>query len=70
MIAVFPQPTWFFLFDDTFIYRCSKKAPGSTIHHQHRNKPKLDAANLLLRVIAPVFAGQRVIFLVDNWFMI
>ncbi len=34
------------------------------------NSTKLDAAKLLLRVIAPVFAGQkRVITLVDSWFM-
>jgi hypothetical protein len=111
MVSVFPQPVWFLLIDDTFIYRSSKKAPGSGIHHQHGNKPnrpqyargqcwvtmalsistslkqsalpllsrlmrtsgnstKLDAAKLLLRVIAPVFAGQkRVITLVDSWFM-
>jgi len=111
MITVFPQPTWFLLIDDTFIYRSSKKAPGSAIHHQHGNKPnryqytrgqswvtmalsistglkqsavpmlsrlmrtsgnstKLDAAKLLLRVIAPVFAGHtRVITFVDSWFM-
>lgn len=110
MVIRFPQPIWFILFDDTFIYRSSKKAPGSTIHHQHGNKTnrpqyargqcwvtmalsistgmkhsaipllsrlmrttgnstKLDAAKVLLRVIAPVFAGQEVITLVDSWFM-
>ena len=110
MVTCFPQPIWFILFDDTFIYRCSKKAPGSAIHHQHGNKTnrpqyargqcwvtmalsisagmkhsaipllsrlmrttgnstKLDAAKVLLRVIAPVFADQKVITLVDSWFM-
>jgi len=111
MVTLFPQPVWFLLIDDTFIYRCSKKAPGSTIHHQHGNKTnrpkyargqcwvtmalsistglkqaaipllsrlmrtsgnstKLDAAKLLLQVIAPVFTGQkRVVTLVDSWFM-
>ena len=34
----FPQPVWFLIFDDTFIYRSSKKAPGSGIHYQHGNK--------------------------------
>jgi hypothetical protein len=33
------------------------------------NSTKLDAAKTLLRVIAPVFAGQKVITLVDSWFM-
>jgi DDE superfamily endonuclease len=110
MVTCFPQPIWFIIFDDTFIYRCSKKAPGSAIHHQHGNKTnrpqyargqcwvtmalsisagmkhsaipllsrlmqttgnstKLDTAKVLLRVIAPVFAGQKVITLVDSWFM-
>ena len=39
VVTFFPQPVWFLIFDDTFIYRCSKKAPGSGIHHQHGNKP-------------------------------
>lgn len=111
MVTFFPQPVWFLLIDDTFIYRCSRKAPGSVIHHQHGNKTnrpqyargqcwvtmalsigtglkqsaipllsrlmrtsgngtKLDAAKLLLRVIAPVFSEQqRVVTLVDSWFM-
>ncbi len=38
VVTFFPQPVWFLIFDDTFIYRCSKKAPGSGIHHQHGNK--------------------------------
>ncbi len=110
VVKYFPQAIWFLIFDDTFIYRCSKKAPGSTIHHQHGNKAnrpqyalgqcwvtmalsisagmkryaipllsrlmrggtnssKLDAVKTLLRVIAPVFAGQEVILLVDSWYM-
>ena len=111
VVTFFPQPTWFLIFDDTFIYRSSKKAPGSDIHHQHGNKPnrpqyargqcwvtmalsitsgmknsavpllsrlmrtsgnrsKLDAANSLLAVIAPVFAGRGQVFtLVDSWYM-
>ena len=110
MVTCFPQPIWFILFDDTFIYRCSKKAPGSAIHHQHGNKTnrpqyargqcwvtmalsisagmkhsaipllsrlmrttgnstKLDAAKVLLRVNAPVFADQKVITLVDSGYM-
>jgi len=110
VVTFFPQPIWFLIFDDTFIYRCSKKAPGCGIYHQHSNKTnrpqfalgqcwvslalsistgmkhsaipllsrlmrtdgnssKLDAARALLRVIAPVFADQKVITLVDSWFM-
>ena len=33
------------------------------------NSTKLDAAKVLLCVIAPVFADQKVITLVDSWFM-
>jgi hypothetical protein len=110
VVNLFPQPIWFLIFDDTFIYRCSKKAPGAGIFHQHGNKTnrpqyalgqcwmslslsisrnmkhsaipllarlmrttgnrtKLDTAKVLLRVIAPVFAGKKVITLVDSWFM-
>jgi hypothetical protein len=38
VVTFFPQPIWFLIFDDTLIYRCSKKAPGSTVYHQHGNK--------------------------------
>ena len=38
VVMFFPQSVWFLIFDDTFIYRTSKKAPGSGIHHQHGNK--------------------------------
>jgi hypothetical protein len=38
VVTFFPQPVWFLIFDDTFIYRSSKKAPGSGVHHQHGNK--------------------------------
>ena len=111
VVTFFPQSIWFLIFDDTFIYRCSKKAPGSGIHHQHGNKTnrpqyargqcwvsmalsistgmkhsaiplllrlmrtgsngsKLDAAKTLLRVIAPVFSGEKKVFtLVDSWYM-
>ena len=37
-VTSFPQPIWFLIFDDTFIYRASRKAPGSGIYHQHSNK--------------------------------
>ena len=111
VVTFFPQPIWFLIFDDTFIYRSSKKAPGSNIFHQHGNKTnrpqyargqcwvtmalsitsglkhsavpllsrlmrksgnvsKLDAANSLLAVIAPVFTGKGQLFtLVDSWYM-
>ena len=32
LVAKFPQPIWFLIFDDTFIYRSSRKAPGSGIY--------------------------------------
>jgi hypothetical protein len=38
VVTFFPQPVWFLIFDDTFIYRSSKKAPGSAIYRQHANK--------------------------------
>ncbi len=38
VVTFFPQPVWFLIFDDTLIYRSSKKAPGSGIYHQHGNK--------------------------------
>lgn len=38
VVTSFPQPTWFLIFDDTFIYRASRKAPGSGVYHQHGNK--------------------------------
>ena len=110
VVTFFPHPIWFLIFDDTFIYRSSKRAPGSGIYHQHgkkSNRPqyalgqcwvsmalsissgmkhsavpllsrlmrtagnssKLDAAKVLLRVIAPVFVEKKVITLVDSWFM-
>jgi hypothetical protein len=111
VVTFFPQPVWFLIFDDTFIYRSSKKAPGCGIYHQHGNKAnrpqyargqcwvslalsitagiknsaipllsrlmrvdgntsKLAAAKTLLRVIAPVFVGEKPVFtLVDSWYM-
>ena len=38
VVTFFPQPVWFLIFDDTFIYRSSSKAPGSGVYHQHGNK--------------------------------
>ncbi len=38
IVSRFPQSTWLLLFDDTIIYRSSKKAPGSGIFHQHGKK--------------------------------
>lgn len=35
IIRFYQQPSWFLILDDTFIYRNSKKAPGSGIFHQH-----------------------------------
>ena len=38
VVAFFPQLAWFLIIDDTFVYRASRKAPGSGIYHQHGNK--------------------------------
>jgi len=38
VVTFFPQSVWFLIFDDTFIYRSSRKAPGSGVYHQHGNK--------------------------------
>jgi len=39
LLFLFPCPTLLLVIDDTIIFRSSKKAPGSGIHHQHGNKP-------------------------------
>jgi hypothetical protein len=38
VVSFFPQPVWFLIFDDTFIYRSSRKVPGSGVYHQYGNK--------------------------------
>ncbi len=38
VLCFFPQLGWFLIIDDTFVYRASRKAPGSGIYHQHGNK--------------------------------
>ncbi|PIE58282.1 MAG: hypothetical protein CSA33_03565 [Desulfobulbus propionicus] len=38
VVRVYPQPHWFLIFDDSFIYRNSKKTPVSEIFHQQGNK--------------------------------
>ena len=38
IVERYPQQNWFLIFDDTLIFRSSKKAPGSKIHYQHGNK--------------------------------
>jgi hypothetical protein len=35
---MFPCCHWFLVIDDTIVFRSSKKAPGSAIHHQHGQK--------------------------------
>ena len=110
VVTFFPQPVWYLIFDDTLIYRTSKKAPGSAIYRQHgakTNRPKyargqcwvsmalsigsamkhaavpllsrlmrpgttrtkLDAAVLLLQIVAPVFSSVKACTLVDSWYM-
>ena len=38
VVSFFPQLVWFLIIDDTFVYRASRKAPGSGLYHQHGNK--------------------------------
>jgi hypothetical protein len=38
VVTFFPQPVWFLIIDDTFVYRASRKAPGCGAYHQHGNK--------------------------------
>ena len=62
IVATFPQSTWFLIFDDTFIYRSSKKAPGSTIHHQHGNKanrPKYARGQCWVTMAVSITSGVR-----------
>jgi hypothetical protein len=37
-LKMFQRRRWFLMIDDTIVFRSSKKAPGSAIHHQHGNK--------------------------------
>jgi hypothetical protein len=110
VVTFFPQLVWFLIIDDTFVYRSSRKAPGSGTYHQHSNKAnrpqyargqcwvsmalsinkgkkysavpllsrlmrtdgntsKLNAARVLLRTVAQVFAGKKVCLLVDSWYV-
>jgi hypothetical protein len=38
VLQMFPRRRWFLMIDDTIVFRSSKKAPGSAIHHQHGSK--------------------------------
>jgi len=38
VLQMFPRRRWFLMIDDTIVFRSSKKAPGSAIHHQHGRK--------------------------------
>ena len=37
-LHMFPRRRWFLMIDDTIVFRSSKKAPGSVIHHQRGSK--------------------------------
>ena len=39
LVSGLKQHKLFLVYDDTVIYRCSNKAPGSKIHHEHSKKP-------------------------------
>jgi hypothetical protein len=38
VLRMFQRCRWFLMIDDTIVFRSSKKAPGSAIHHQHGAK--------------------------------
>jgi hypothetical protein len=62
VVARFPQSAWFLIFDDTIIYRGSKKAPGSTIHHQHCNKtnrPQYSRGQCWVTMALSITSGMR-----------
>jgi hypothetical protein len=62
VVTFFPQPIWFLIFDDTFIYRSSKKAPGSDIHHQHGNKanrPQYARGQCWVTMALSITAGMK-----------
>jgi hypothetical protein len=37
-LQMFPRRRWFLMIDDTLVFRSSRQAPGSAIHHQHGHK--------------------------------
>lgn len=62
VVHFYPQPNWFLIFDDTFIYRSSKKAPGSGIFHQHGNKanrPLYARGQCWVSMALSITAGER-----------
>jgi hypothetical protein len=62
MVVLFPQPIWFLIIDDTFIYRCSKIAPGSTIHHQHgrkTNRPQYALGQCWVSLALSISSGMK-----------
>ncbi len=62
VVTFFPQPIWFLIFDDTLIYRCSKKAPGSGIHHQHGNKtnrPQYARGQCWVNMVLSISTGMK-----------
>jgi hypothetical protein len=62
VVIRFPQSTWFLIFDDTIIYRSSKRAPGSTIHHQHGNKanrPQYARGQCWVTMALSISSGMR-----------
>jgi len=62
MTAFFPQPIWFIIFDDTFIYRSSRKTPDCGIHHQHgskSNRPKYALGQCWVSMALSISAGMK-----------
>ena len=64
VVISFPQTVWFLIFDDTFIYRSSRKAPGSGIYHQHGNKtnrPQYARGQNWVTMALSIAGGKRAI---------
>ena len=62
LLRFFPQSTWFFVIDDTVVFRASKKAPGSKFHHQHgskANRPDFVRGQCWVSLAAVVRKGLR-----------
>lgn len=62
VVTFFPQPVWFLIFDDTFIYRSSRKAPGSGVYHQHGNKanrPQYARGQCWVSMVLSITKGKK-----------
>lgn len=61
-LRMFPRRHWFLMIDDTIVFRSSKKAPGSAIHHQHgrkTNRPTFVRGQCWVTLALTLFKGFR-----------